>query len=85
MNVFVFVLCLFGMILWFIYAVARIGVSRREAGYSADETELIQDLNRNLQKMEQRIETLETLLTEKTEKENPPTFEEVMRKKDSAH
>jgi phage shock protein B len=40
-------------------------------GSRADETRLIQDLHHGLLKMEQRVETLETLLLDKQRKGNP--------------
>jgi len=41
----------------------------RSAEENADETRLIQDINHGLQKMEQRVEALETILLGKERKE----------------
>ncbi len=79
MNPFIFTLCLIGLILGFVYAMARVGISRRDNSYSEEETELIQALNRNLVKMEQRVDALETLLADQQESKRPPTYREVMR------
>lgn len=84
MSVYVFVLCVLGLMMFFIYKMASIGVQRRDERYNADETEIIQELNRSLEKMERRVETLETLLIEKAELNEPPTFHEVMRQRENA-
>ncbi len=79
MSVYIFTLCLIGLILGFIYKMAKMGINRRDENYSNDETELIQELNRSLVRMEQRIEALETLLVENAEKKRPPTYREVIQ------
>lgn len=84
MSGYVFVLCLVGMLLLFGYRFARLGIQRKDLQYNQEETELIQELNRSLVKMEQRIEALETLLVEKGDAKRPPTYGEVMRKRNDA-
>jgi phage shock protein B len=84
MNVFFFVLCLIGLILAFVYKMATMGIRRNDEAYNDDETALIQELNRSMVRMEQRIEALETLLVEGNEKKRPPTYEEVMQAKQQA-
>lgn len=81
MNTFVFVLALVTIIMWFIYRMARLGVTRQDARYGQDDTELIQEIHRGLTRMEQRVETLETLLMEKTG-EAPPRFDDVINNRD---
>jgi hypothetical protein len=62
MNVFVFVLGVITLV--FAYRLAdRAICHRRESEPS--ETQMIQDINRGLQRMEQRIEALETIVIEK--------------------
>lgn len=41
------------------------GLSRKDKQAQAEETKMIQDIYRGLSKMEERIETLETILIEK--------------------
>jgi hypothetical protein len=84
MSGYLFVLCLVGMILAFGYRFARLGIQRKDLQYNEEETELIQELNRSLVKMEQRIEALETLLVEQGDTKRPPTFGEVMRQRNDA-
>lgn len=78
MTAYTFVLALIGLIMYFVYKMASIGVNRSDAAYNPEETELIQDIHRHLVKMEERVEALETLLVERTERENPPRFQDVM-------
>lgn len=85
MDVFGFLLALCGMGMFFAYKMASNGVKRRDEEYNASDTELIQTMNRSLQRMEQRIETLEALLMEKADLNEPPTFREVMQQPDSYH
>jgi len=80
MNAYVFVLCLIGLVLFFVYKVASVGVSRNDSEYNTEETELIQEIHRSLVQMEERVEALETLLVERAEKENPPKFREYMQR-----
>ncbi|MBI1320320.1 MAG: phage-shock protein [Candidatus Hydrogenedens sp.] len=79
MSPFTFVLALIGLIMYFIYKMASIGVNRNDAAYNPEETEMIQAMHKQLLKMEERVESLETLLVERTERENTPTFREVMK------
>jgi phage shock protein B len=81
MDVFVFLLSLIGLIMFFLYKMVSIGVRRRDERYNLEDTEMIQQLNRNLEKMERRIETLETLLIEKADLHEPHTFSEVMQQR----
>ena len=46
------------------------GVSRKERKHQIDETRMIQELYQGLDRMEKRVETLETILIE-TEKRKP--------------
>lgn len=80
MNVYLFTLCLIGLVMFFVYKMAHIGVSRSDAAYNPDETELIQEIHRGLTKMEERIDSLETILTERAERENPPKFREYIQR-----
>ena len=80
MNAFVFVLCLVGVVMLFVYKMASIGVNRSDSTYNTEETELIQDMHRQLLKMDERIESLETILVAKAESEDPPTLREVLQR-----
>jgi len=62
MNVFVFVLGVITLV--FAYRLADRAICRRKDS-DVGETQLIQDINRSLQRMEQRIEALETIVIEK--------------------
>jgi len=46
------------------------GISKKDKQTHADETEMIQDIFNGLSKMEERIETLETILIERQRKNN---------------
>lgn len=81
MNVYVFVLALVTIIMWFLYRIARIGVDRQDARYGQDDTELIQEIHRGLARMEQRVETLETLLLDKQD-EPAPRYEDVINQEE---
>ena len=80
MSPFVFVLSLIGLVMFFVYKMASIGVSRRDSEYNAEETELMQEIHRKLVTMEERVESLETILVERAEQENPPKFREFMQR-----
>jgi len=63
-----FVLALvFGALYW-IYAMANMGVKRKDRAYNSEDTEIIQDLHRGMEKMAKRIESLETILLDQNEK-----------------
>ena len=47
------------------------GSPRRTKKMDADETKIIQEIYRGLNKMEERIDALETILLEQEEKQNP--------------
>jgi phage shock protein B len=64
MEFFEFVLALIAMFMVFFILTART-VSRRDRRFAKDDTELIQELHQGLQRMAQRIETLETLLLDR--------------------
>lgn len=68
MGVFEFILGMTGVIVVFIYLMARMEARRSGAAIDQDETELIQELHQGLQRMERRIETLETLLSERMDR-----------------
>lgn len=73
-NGYVFTLILiFGSMYW-IYAMERKGVCRRDRHYNAEDTEIIQELHRGLERMGQRIEALETILLDRSEayRKTPP-------------
>lgn len=70
MNAFVFVLLLVATILG--YDLAARAMRRRDSTTS-EETQLMQEIYRGLQRMEQRVEALETILIEKASRK---TFEE---------
>lgn len=74
MNTQLFVLCIiFGSMYW-LYAMSKIKVSDRDRRYNAEETEIIQELHRGLEKMGQRIDALETILMDQSERfrQTPP-------------
>ena len=73
-NGYVFTLILiFGSMYW-IYAMGRKGVCRRDQHYNAEDTELIQELHRGMERMGKRIESLETILMDRSEayRQTPP-------------
>jgi phage shock protein B len=70
MSVFVFVLSLVVTILGFVYLMNRLQIDKNQGVYREDEAVLMQELHRGLVKMEQRIETLETLLLERDRMES---------------
>ena len=45
------------------------GISKKDKMANAEETKMIQDIYHGLSKMEERIETLETILIDRTKKE----------------
>ena len=66
-------LLIFGCLFW-IYAMARIGVNKKDRAYNQEDTETIQELHRGLERMAKRIEALETILLDRNERfrETPP-------------
>jgi len=68
-NGYVFALLLIAMAMGFVWLMASDRVRRTDKRYSQEDAELMQELHRGLQRMEQRIEALETLLLERTERE----------------
>lgn len=73
MSPFIFVLIFTGIVLAFVLQMTRLGVKRQDANYNEDETELLQELNKGIQRMEQRVEALETILMDKIQDvENKP-------------
>ncbi len=73
-NGYVFTLILnFGCLYW-LYVMGRNGVSRRDQSYNAEDTEIIQELHRGMERMGQRIESLETILLDQGEhyRKSPP-------------
>ena len=74
MNGQVLALCVvFGTLFW-LYAMARLKVVGKDRRYNEEETEIIQELHRGLEKMGARIEALETLLLDQNERfrQTPP-------------
>ena len=65
MNVFVFVLLLISVILGFVYLMSRLRQEKEQGGLQESEAAILQEMYRGLAKMEQRIETLETLLLDR--------------------
>lgn len=55
---------IFGSMYW-IYALARTGVKRKDRAYNQEDTETIQELHRGLEQMARRIEALETILLDR--------------------
>ncbi len=74
---FIFVLSLVGMIMGFIYLMSRSGIKHIEKKYPEEDTQIIQEINRGLMRMEERIESLETLVSEQVEHPRAKTFDEV--------
>lgn len=73
-NGFTFTLLLiFGSMYW-IYALAKMNVKKRDGHYSDADTEVIQEMHRSLERMGQRIESLETILLDQGEhyRKTPP-------------
>lgn len=67
MNGQILALCIvFGTLFW-LYAMARLKVEGKDRRYNDEETEIIQELHRGLEKMGARIEALETLLLDQAE------------------
>lgn len=66
-------LIIFGSMYW-IYTMARIGVCRRDRHYNADDTQIIQELHRGMERMGKRMEALETILMDQNEafRRTPP-------------
>ena len=64
---------IFGCMYW-IYAMANMGVKRKDRAYNQEDTETIQELHRGLEKMGRRIEALETILLDQNEtyRKTPP-------------
>jgi len=77
-NGYLFTLVLiFGSMYW-IYAMGRKGVCRRDQHYNEADTQVIQELHRGLERMGQRIEALETILLDQGEhyRRTPPPVPE---------
>ncbi len=53
------------VVIVFVYKIAKAVVEKKDKDYGSDETELIQDIHRGLSRMEQRIESLETILLDR--------------------
>jgi len=68
MSAFVFVLCLVAMVMAFVYLLAKQGMDKRDRRYGDEDTALTQELERGLRRMEDRIESLETLLMDRAER-----------------
>jgi phage shock protein B len=57
------------LIIGIIKAAKTGGISKKEKAANADETKMIQDIYHGLSKMEERIETLETILLDRRKKD----------------
>ncbi len=62
---FVLLLVLLGMA----YGLINKALDRRDGGAAREETELMQDIHRQLARMEERVEALETILFERRRRE----------------
>lgn len=54
-------LIVFGALFW-IYKLVTLKVKRKDSQYNDEDTEIIQELHRGMEKMASRIESLETIL-----------------------
>lgn len=81
MSPFTFVLILMGIIMYGSYRIAKLGVDKQESGYTEDDSRTMQEINRGLSRMEQRIDALETLLADRIERP-AKTFDEVQQDND---
>ena len=72
MSPFVFVLCLVAMVMAFVYLLAKRGMDKCDRRYGDEDTALTQELERGLRRMENRIESLETLLLDRAERSKDP-------------
>lgn len=74
MSGYLFALILiFGCLAW-IFAMFQFDVKRKDRAYNQEDTELIQELHRGLERMAARIEALETILLDQNERfrKTPP-------------
>ena len=72
MNGYIFTLCIiFGTMFW-ISSMARTKVAGKDRRYNEEETEIVQEIHRGLEKMGTRIEALETLLLDQAEYRRTP-------------
>ena len=60
------VLIVFGVLYW-VYKLATIKVHKKDHQYNEEDTEIIQELHRGMEKMAARIESLETILLDQGE------------------
>ena len=58
---------IFGCMYW-VYAMVKIGVNKKDRAYNQEDTETIQELHRGLEKMGKRIESLETILLDQNDR-----------------
>ena len=74
MNTQLFVIGIMILSMSWIYAMAKLKVTGRDRRYNEEETEIIQELHRGLEKMGARIEALETILLDQAEyrRTSPP-------------
>ena len=74
MNTQLFVIGIMILSMSWIYAMAKLKVTGRDRRYNEEETEIIQELHRGLEKMGKRIEALETILLDQNERfrQTPP-------------
>ncbi len=78
MDPFTFTLALIGIIMYGVYRMAKLGVEKQDSSYTEDEGRIIQEVNRGLNRMEQRIDALETLLADRIERP-AKTYDEVQQ------
>lgn len=74
MNTQLFVIGIMILSMSWLYAMAKLKVTGRDRRYNEEETEIIQELHRGLEKMGKRIEALETILLDQAEyrRTSPP-------------
>jgi phage shock protein B len=58
------------VILFLVFAISRSGVSKRSSEESVEEAKMIQEIYTGLERMEKRVEALETILLDDTRKED---------------
>ena len=68
-------LIVFGVLFW-IYKLVTLKVKRKDSQYNDEDTEIIQELHRGMEKMGSRIESLETILLDQGEhyRRTPPAM-----------
>lgn len=78
MSPFTFVLLLTGIVMYGIYRTAKLGVDKKDANYTEDDSRTMQEIHKGLIRMDERIDALETILADRIERP-AKTFDEVNR------